>query len=165
MFQSRPKLKSKKLIIVSLLLLCLSVLLFPIASLSGNFSAVIQICSIASAAISLFILIKYVIPDYLYTLEDGHLTIHKVTKAQSVCVADIELYYAKSELLTEKEFKTQKKSLQVKSFIKNPQDEDIRYIVFSISGEEIAIMFEPDELFRNEFSKALVSIKNEEETD
>ncbi len=165
MFQSRPKLKSKKLIIISFLMLCLSVLLFPIASLTRNFSAVFQICAIASAAISLFILIKYVIPDYLYTVESGHFTVHKVTKAQSVCVADIELSYARSKLLTEKEFKTQKGSVQVKSFIKNPQDEDIRYIIFSINGEDIAIMFEPDELFRNEFTIALESIKNEEEID
>ena len=163
MIQSRPKLKSKKLIVISLLLLILAVLLFPVANFAGNFAVIIHIFAIASAAVSLFILIKYVIPDYLYTLEYGHFRIHKVTKSQSVCVADIELNTVTSKLMTEDEYKAQNRSAKIFKYLKNPNDEDVRYFLFSIDGELLAIQFEPDERFINAFNNALENINYEEE--
>lgn len=165
MIQSRPILKSKKLITVSLLLLILAVMLFPTASLTGKYAAIIQIFAIASSAASLFLLIKYVIPDYLYTLENGHFTIHKITKSQSVCIADINIESAKTTLLTSEEYKKLSRSLKIYSYLKNPGDSEIRFIIFSLDGEEFAIQFEPDEYFRKAFSEAIESITIEEEED
>lgn len=163
MIQSRPKLKGKKLIVISLMLIILTVLLFPTAQFAGTYAAVVQVCAIASAAASIFILIKYVIPDYLYTLENGHLTIHKVTKAQSICVADFEISTATTKLLTLDEYKRETKQRKVFTFVKNPFCEDIRYLAFSPDGADITIQFEPDEFFRNELEHQLENINNEED--
>lgn len=163
MIQLRPKLKNKKLIAISLSLLILAVLLFPIASLAGKYASLVQIFAIASAAVSLFILIKYVVPDYLYTVENGHFIIHKITKSQSICVADIELSQAKTGLLTAQEYKSLNKTRKVFTFLKNPFSEEVRYIVFSDGCDEYAVQFETDDFFENEFSKILNSIENDEE--
>lgn len=163
MIQYRPKLKNRKLIAISFLLLVLSVLIFPFASFSGRYASVVQILAIISVSASVFILIKYVIPDYLYTIENGHLTIHKVTKSQSVCVADIELSDAQSGVLTADEYKAQNKPKKVYTYLKNPWSEDVRYISFSTGGQEYTIQLEADKRFEVELDNALKSIKNDEE--
>lgn len=155
MIQCRPKMKSKSLIITSLLLILLSVALLSVSQFSGNFAALVQISAIASAAVSLFFLIKYVIPDYLYSLDNGHLTIHKITKSVSVCVADIELSSIKSFPMPYDEYKKQKTARKVYSFIKNPREPNLRYIVFEINAAEYALLFEPDRFFCGELENAL----------
>ena len=108
-------------------------------------------------------MIKYVVPDYLYTVENGHFIIHKITKSQSICVADIELSQAKTGLLTAQEYKSLNKTRKVFTFLKNPFSEEVRYIVFSDGCDEYAVQFETDDFFENEFSKILNSIENDEE--
>lgn len=155
MIQCRPKLKNKLLIITSLFLIVLSVLLFAVSQISGNFAAIIQISAIGAATASLFFLIKYVIPDYLYTLDNERLTVHKVTKAQSVCVVDIELNTVRTLPITGEEYKKQKAPRRLYSFIKNPGTPSLRYLIFELNGDEYALLLEPDELFCRELEKAL----------
>ena len=150
MIQSRPKLKGKKLIYIPITLLAVCMLLFPASSAAGKYAAFIQLIAVACAAYSLFLLIRYVLTDYLYSVEDGHFTVHKINGKKSVCVADIELSDMRSELLTAEKYKKDDVARRIHTFIKNPGDERLRYIICSFGTEECALLIEPDELFEKQ---------------
>ncbi|MBE6571789.1 MAG: hypothetical protein E7656_06045 [Ruminococcaceae bacterium] len=150
MIQSRPKLKGKKLIYTPLFLLIAAMLLFPASSVAGKYAAIVQLFAMCVAAYSLFILIKYVLSDYLYTIEDGHFTVHKINGKKSVCVADIELSDISGNLRTKEEYRKEDVARKLYKFIKNPDDERLRYIVCNFGTEECAILFEPDEYFEKQ---------------
>lgn len=154
MIQSRPKLKNKKLLSFSFILLLAGVIIFPLSQNAGFYTVLIQIISIALIAVSLFPIIKYVIPDYLYTLEGTRFSICKVTKAQSVCSIDVDLNNIKAALLSEQEYKNETNIKRIYSFIKNPGDSSVKYLIFDIENEKYAIKFEPD----NDFILALSKI-------
>ncbi len=168
MIQSRPKLKGKKLIYMPIALLAACILLFPASQAAGKYAAFIQLAAVACAAYSLFVLIRYVLTDYLYTVEDGHFTVHKINGKKSVCVADIELSDMKSELFTTERYKKDDIARRIYTFIKNPGDEKLRYIICNFGTEECALLIEPDEFFEaqlqnqiNEWKKR----KSEEDED
>lgn len=150
MIQSRPKLKGKKLIYTPLFLLIAAILLFPASSVAGKYAAIVQLFGMCTAAYSLFVLIKYVLSDYLYTIDDGHFTVHKINGKKSVCVADIELCDISGKIRTVEEYKKEDVARRLYKFIKNPDDERLRYIVCNFGTEECAILFEPDEHFEKQ---------------
>ena len=160
MKQSRPKLKDKKLVITALFLLIFAVIILPASQIAKNYAFAVQLIAILSAAASLFILIKYVLTDYLYTLENGHFTVHKVNGNKSICVADIELSDMISAVLTKEEYKKDDTARKVHSFIKNPDGENLRYIICRFGTDECAILFEPDSLFENELTSQMNEYKN-----
>ena len=155
MIQSRPKLKGKKLIYTPFAFLAACVLLFPASAAAGKYAAFIQLFAVACAAYSLFLLIRYVLTDYLYTVEDGRFTVHKINGKKSVCVADIELCDMKCNLLTAEEYKKEDIALRLYSFIKNPGDERLRYIICNFGTEECAVLIEPDEFFENQLIRQI----------
>lgn len=165
MIQSRPALKGKKLIYLPLLFLLVCVLLFPASQAAGKYAAIIQLIAMICAAYSLFLLIKYVLPDYLYTIEDGHFTVHKINGKKSVCVADIELWDINDKLLTKEEYKKEVVARRLHSFIKNPGDERLRYIICNFGTEECAIIIEPDELFEKQMVQQITEWKNRKTED
>ncbi len=160
MIQSRPALKGKKLIYMPLGFLAVCVLFFPASQTAGKYAAFVQLFAIVCAAYSLFLLTKYVLPDYLYTIEEGHFTVHKINGKKSVCVADIELSDIKDKLLTANEYKKDDTARRVHSFIKNPGDERLRYIICTFGTEECAILIEPDELFEKQMTVLIDEWKN-----
>lgn len=163
MIQSRPKLSGNKLIVKSFSFIFLCVILYMFSSVFGKLAFLLQLTAIICATYSLFLLIKYVIPDYLYTLENGKLTIHKLTKTQSVCVADINISDAICEALTTEQYKAStyaKKVNKVYKFIKNPDSSDIRYLLFTNVCENYAIIIEPDDIFCRALNKEIENHKN-----
>lgn len=163
MIQSRPKLRGKKLIIKSFSFIFLCVVLYMFSSAFHNFAFIAQIIAILSATYSLFILIKYVIPDYLYTIENGRLTVHKVTKSQSVCIADIDVADAVQKPICYNEYKSsdyRKKSTKLYKFVKNPDSDDIRYIVFSDGYSMYTVEIEPDNNFIEILCREIENSKN-----
>ncbi len=160
MIQSRPALKGKKLVYMPLGFLAACVLLFPASQAVGRYAAIIQLFALVCAAYSLFLLTKYVLPDYLYTIEDGHFTVHKINGKKSVCVADIELSDINRKLSTVDEYKKDDVARRVHSFIKNPGDERLRYVICNFGTEECAILIEPDELFEKQMTALIDEWKN-----
>lgn len=169
MIQSRPKAQGKRMTVKSLFFLIAAITAIMFAPAFGRFGAASQLAGFIFAAYSLFILIKYVITDYLYTLEDSHLTVHRITKSQSICVADVDLGDIVKLYCCADEKNCVKKG-KVFSFIKNPGSSDICVIIFSVAGSEYTLVFEPDTAFFDELKKEYQYIKNnnynnEEEND
>ena len=149
--QSRPEIKNKKITTLSFLLLILAVVLFSFAPKSLLYiTALLQFSAIVCATISLFMITKYVIYDYLYTLEDGNLTIHKINKSKSICVCDIALYNALHIPMFLDEYKTYLKEngpCRIYSYIKNPGCKDLKYVPFEAHGERFTLLIEPEDKF------------------
>lgn len=163
MIQSRPKLSGNKLIIKSFTFIFLCVVLYMVSPVFRQFAFLAQLFGILCATYSLFLLIKYVIPDYLYTLDNGKFTVHKVTKTQSLCIVDIDVSDAVQLPLTYAEYKITeicKKVNKVYKFIKNPGSEQIKYMVFSDGYNCYAIAIEPDALFCEALRREIENSKN-----
>lgn len=151
MYQSRPQIKNKRITLLSLLLIVFAVMMFSLSPrVSLYLSPIMQFFAIISATVSLFILIKYVIYDYLYTFENNHLTVHRINKSKSICVCDVEIKNIIYPPMTIDEYKTYLKShsaSKVFSYIKNPGDENLRYLPIKVNGEKFTLLIEPDKDF------------------
>ncbi len=165
MIQSRPKLNGKGLIFKALAFLILAVAMLMFAPLFGKYAAISQLLGFIFATYSLYIIVKYVVTDYLYTLEDGHFTVHKVTKSQSVCVADVELEDFVAVFRNDSKKSDNYNAIKTYTFIKNPANKNLSTIVFRLSDENYALVFEPDDIFYNALENELSIIKNNEDED
>ncbi len=162
MIQSRPKLKSKKTVNISLLLVIIAFIVFPLSSLTGKFTPLVQLGCIILVSISINMLLKYVVNDYLYTLDNDRITIHKITKSKSVCVADISLSDIDNQLFVESEFKAKYPDFIKKyTYIKNPGSDNVRYLVCHIDDMKYAVIIEPDEAMQNAVNSRLQQSKEE----
>lgn len=168
MIQSRPKLCGNKLIKKSFTFIFLCVVAFMVSSAFGKYSFVLQFLGILSATYSLFILIKYVIPDYLYTIDGQRITIHKVTKSQSVCIADMDIADIVHLPFNEEEYKNsdiRKKVSKLYKYIKNPDSKQLKYVVFTDNKSYYTLVIEPDDNFFNELCNQIENYKYTGEDD
>lgn len=169
MKQSRPQLKSKKLIILPLILLAAAILIFPSAAKAGAFSPVVQLTAMLAAAFSLFLLIKYVVYDYLYTLDGGNLFVHKVSKNRSVCAAEIPLSQVDGLPLDRAAWRarrhTEKGPIKTYTFVKNPGDAATRYLIFRQDGTRYALAIEPDAAFLGALCDEIRAVRHSEPLD
>ena len=150
MIQARPALKGKKLIYMPIVYLAVCVVLFNASILAGRYASLVQLAAIGFAAYGIFLLTKYVIPDYLYTIEGGHFTVHKINGKKSLLVADVELCDMKKEFMSKEQFKAKDIGGRVFYFIKNPDSTEIKYILCYFGTEECTLVIEIDERFENQ---------------
>ena len=150
MMQERPIIRNKKAAHLSLLLMIAAVLAFAFARFAGNGAFLVQALGILSAAVGISMLIRYVLTDYLYSIENGHFTVHKINGKKSVWVADIALSDFSSLPLTPKEFQKKTETdgkIRVFPFIKNLDAPDEYYLCCQNGGDEYALRLELTEPF------------------
>ena len=164
--QEKVTLKNKKAARVSVLLMIFAVAAFAFAKAAGAGAFLLQAFGLLSAAVGISMLIRYVLTDYLYSLEDGHFSVRKINGKKSLLVADIPLCDITSPPLTPAQY--QKRSsetgkMRVFSFIKNLDSPDERYLFCNIGSESYVLRLELTEAFRSALCEAIEKAREEKE--
>lgn len=148
--QERPTIQNKKAARLSLMLMIGAVLAFALANLAGGGAFIIQALGILSAAIGISLLIRYVLTDYVYSIENRHFTVHKINGKKSIWVADIAFSDFSSQPLKPEQFQKRTENsgkMRVFSFIKNMDSPDEYYLCCKSGDEEYALRVELTEPF------------------
>ena len=156
--QEKVTLKNKKAARVSALLMIFAVAAFAFAKAAGAGAFLLQALGLLSAAVGISMLIRYVLTDYLYSLEDGHFAVRKINGKKSLLVADIPLCDITSPPLTSAQY--QKRSSEtgktrVFSFITNLDSPDECYLFCNVGGESYVLRLELTEAFRSALCEAI----------
>ena len=165
--QEKPSIQNKKAVHLSFLLIVFSVFAFAMAKLAGPAAFLVQASAFLAAAVGISILIRYVLTDYLYTLEDRHFTIHKINGKKSVWVADITLSDILTTPMTPEQYRKYLadtgKKMRVCAYIKNMDSGHEYYLPCCLNGTDYALRLELTEPFLSALTEAIQTTAAREE--
>lgn len=161
--QEKVSFKNKKAARLSALLMIFAVFAFAFAGLAGTGAFLIQALGLVSAAVGISMLIRYVLTDYLYAIENGHFAVRKINGKKSVWVADIPLTDVSDFPLTPEQYRRyceENGKKRTFSFIKNLDSSDEYYLRCRLNGEEYVLRLELSEPFYKGLCKAIENAQN-----
>lgn len=143
----RPKKDNKKCKILSVALLFLSAVSFFLSAYMSSFRAVGQMISVVFLLLFVQLSSKFLLTDYVYTLEEEKLFVSSKQGKRKKDLGYIPLSQS-VKLFTKKEWEKKKENITVSqrfSYCQNLFPADESYLLFSQEEKNVLLVFEPDE--------------------
>lgn len=147
-----PKQDLKRTYFLSLCFMIPGVIFFMMAASSG-YTVVMQTVGLLFCSLGLFIMYRYALTSFRYIIEDGELTVHKVTGKRINAVARVALSECESLVKKEKDTLKGKKFPGGKyTYTANPAPRSEYLLVFRDGDDSTALILECEAEFASALS-------------